>query len=130
MNDETVMIKTIISDDNVLGHVLSYETDGKPEVSYWIGQKHWGKGIATRAVFLFLNNEDKRRPMYARAAKDNLASFNVLQKNGFKNITEIKGYANARGKEILELLKMDKYIVGTWSIDRDCLWNIAGKRGI
>jgi nucleoid-associated protein YgaU len=33
-------------------------------------------------------------------------------------------------KEILDLLKMDKYLVGTWEADRDCLWNIAGKKGI
>jgi RimJ/RimL family protein N-acetyltransferase len=102
--DESVIIRTILYDKMVAGYVLSYETDGKPEVSYWIGQKYWGKGIATRALYLFLNDVDKRRPMYARTAKDNLASYHVLQKNGFKNITEVMGFANARGKEILELL--------------------------
>lgn len=33
-------------------------------------------------------------------------------------------------QKILKLFKMDKYVVGTWSIDRDCLWNIAKKKGI
>lgn len=34
--DATVIIKTIVSDEHVVGHVLSYEESGKPEVSYWI----------------------------------------------------------------------------------------------
>ena len=54
IGDETVLIKTIISEDYVVGHVLSYETERKPEVSYWIGHKYWGKGIATQALKIFL----------------------------------------------------------------------------
>jgi len=42
--------------------------------------------------------------MYARVAKDNLGSRRVLKKCGFKVIGESKGFANARGEEIEELL--------------------------
>jgi RimJ/RimL family protein N-acetyltransferase len=42
--------------------------------------------------------------MYARVAKDNLASRRVLEKCGFTVIGEDKGFANARGQEIDELL--------------------------
>ncbi len=100
--DATVLIKTIIADGQVAGHVLSYETDGKPEVSYWLGKAFWGQGLATRSLTSFLAQVNQTRPIYARAAKDNLGSIRVLEKCGFRIIGEDKGYANARGAEIEE----------------------------
>jgi RimJ/RimL family protein N-acetyltransferase len=48
------------------------------------------------------------RPMYARAAKDNLASLRVLQKCGFTICAEVKGFAQARGAETEEyILKLE-----------------------
>jgi RimJ/RimL family protein N-acetyltransferase len=92
---ETVIIKT---------SVLSYEEDGKPEVSYWLGKEYWGKGIATRALAKFLACVNITRPIYARTAKDNIGSCRVLEKCGFEITSETKGFANARGKEIEEIL--------------------------
>jgi RimJ/RimL family protein N-acetyltransferase len=43
-------------------------------------------------------------PIYAQVAKDNLASWRVLEKCGFRVIDEASGYANARGEEIEELI--------------------------
>jgi RimJ/RimL family protein N-acetyltransferase len=102
--DPTVIIKTILVDDFVAGSVLSYEDEGKPEVSYWIGKEYWGRGIATRSLAEFLINGNKVRPIYARAAKDNLGSLRVLEKCGFTVSGESKGFANARGAEIEELV--------------------------
>ena len=102
--DDTVIIKTIIFNKQVAGSVLSYEDEGKPEVSYWLGKEYWGKGIATWALREFLENHNQTRPMYARVAKDNLGSRRVLEKCGFIIISEAKGYENARGQEIEELL--------------------------
>jgi RimJ/RimL family protein N-acetyltransferase len=104
MADATVIIKTILVDGQVVGSVLSYEEDGKPEVSYWIGKKYWGKGIATRALSDFLIHGNKKRPIYARVAKDNRGSRRVLDKCGFTIIGEARGFANARGAEIEELI--------------------------
>lgn len=101
---ETVVIKTIIYEEKVVGSVLSYEDEGKPEISYWLGKGYWGKGIATRALAEFLEKVNKTRPIYARMAKDNNGSGRVLEKCGFKIIGEGKGFANARGKKIEELL--------------------------
>lgn len=101
---ETVVIKTIIYEEKVVGSVLSYEDEGKPEISYWLGKAYWGKGIATRALAEFLEKVNKTRPIYARMAKDNNGSGRVLEKCGFKVIGEGKGFANARGKKIEELL--------------------------
>jgi RimJ/RimL family protein N-acetyltransferase len=102
--DKTVVIQTIIFNGHVAGSVLSYEDEGKPEVSYWLGKDYWGKGIATWALREFLAHRNQIRPIYARVAKDNLGSRRVLEKCGFKIIGESKGFANARGQEIEELL--------------------------
>jgi RimJ/RimL family protein N-acetyltransferase len=102
--DPTVIIKSIVCDGQVVGHVLSFEESSKPEVSYWIGQAHWGQGIATWALSAFLAQVDTRRPMRARVAKDSLGSIRVLGKCGFMVAGEARGLANARGAEIDELV--------------------------
>ena len=104
MADPTVIIRTIVCDGQVVGSVSSYEESGKPEVTYWIGRAYWGKGIATRALTVFLAQANSTRPIYARVARDNLGSRRVLEKCGFQVIGEMKGFANARGAEIEELL--------------------------
>jgi RimJ/RimL family protein N-acetyltransferase len=107
LGDETNSIKTILFDGQVAGSVLTYEGRGRTEISYWIGKRYWGKGIATRALAAFLGHV-KARPMYARAAKDNLASLRVLHKCGFTIIGEDKGFASARGEEVEEyILKLE-----------------------
>ncbi len=102
--DETVILKTIIFNGQVAGSVSSYEDEGKPEVTYWLGSEYWGKGIATWALTEFLAHHNNTRPIYARVAKDNLGSRRVLEKCGFTITGESKGFANARGQEIEELL--------------------------
>jgi len=104
MVEPTCIIRTIVCDGQVVGSVSSYEESGKPEVTYWIGRAHWGKGIATRALTIFLAQVNTARPIYARVAKDNLGSRRVLEKCGFQVIGEMKGFAKARGEEIEELL--------------------------
>lgn len=103
MGDTTVTIKTILLDEGVAGHIASFELDGKPNVTYWIDREHWCKGLATWALTEFLNDLGTR-PMYAGAARDNIASLRVLEKCGFKIIRSMKGFANARGEEIDELV--------------------------
>ncbi|PHG06881.1 GNAT family N-acetyltransferase [Bacillus toyonensis] len=107
--DETITIKTILFNGIVTGHISNFEQFGEPEVSYWIGKEYWGHGIATKALSEFLEYI-KVRPLYARAAKDNLASIRVLEKCRFKIISEDKGFSNARGKDVEEfILKLDPY---------------------
>lgn len=98
-----IITKSIIRGEELLGTILSYLEEGQPEVTYWIGRQHWGQGIATEALMLFLGNIDTRRPMRARSAKDNVASLRVLEKCGFQVIKESRDFANARGTEIDEL---------------------------
>jgi RimJ/RimL family protein N-acetyltransferase len=108
LRDETITIQTTLFDGQVAGSVLSYvDEDGQPEVSYWIGKPYWGKGIVTRALSAFLDHI-KERPLYARAAKDNVGSLRVLEKCGFTRIGQDKGFSNARGEEVEEyILRLD-----------------------
>ena len=102
--EPTVMIRTVLSDGEVAGSVLSYEESGSPEVSYWLGRTFWGRGVATRALATFLADVNRTRPIYARVAKDNAGSIRVLEKCGFTATDEVMGFANARGREIAELV--------------------------
>ena len=48
------------------------------------------------------------RPIFARAATDNIGSLRVLQKCGFMIIGENKDFANGRGEETEEyILRLD-----------------------
>ena len=102
LGDETNIIKTILFNGQVAGNVVSFEQSGERDVGYWIGKKYWGKGIATRALSQFLN-QDTTRPLYARVAKHNIASLRVLQKCGFTITGEEKGFPYA-GSEVEEFI--------------------------
>lgn len=101
--DETIIKRSIVLENQVVGHINSFEMFGEREVSYWIDPANWGKGIATEALkqFLFLVTI---RPLFARAAKDNIGSRRVLEKCGFVITDEGIGFANARNKEIEEFI--------------------------
>ena len=57
------------------------------ELGYWIGEPHWGNGIASEAVRLIVlkgfNELDINR-IFAGAFEYNQASMKVLEKNGFQ----------------------------------------------
>jgi RimJ/RimL family protein N-acetyltransferase len=85
----------------VAGHVVKFERFDQPEITYWIGREHWGKGLASAALREFLRLVQVR-PLYARVAKDNIASIRVLEKCGFTYCGEDKCFSNARGVEVEE----------------------------
>lgn len=101
--DNTIIKRSILLENHVVGHVSSFEMFGEREVSYWIERAHWGKGIATDGLTQFLPL-DTIRPLYARAAKDNIGSRRVLEKCGFVITGEGSGFANARDMEIEEFI--------------------------
>ncbi|MEM8531940.1 MAG: GNAT family N-acetyltransferase [Chloroflexota bacterium] len=107
LSDDTIITKTILVEGTVVGHVVKFEQFGQPEVSYWLGREYWGKGIATTALIAFLAFVQVR-PLYARAAKDNIGSLRVLEKCGFMIVGEDKGFANARSQAVEEcVLRLD-----------------------
>lgn len=103
LNNETIIKMTVIFNGKVAGHVSSFEQFGEREVSYWIGREYWGKGVATEALSQFLDCITIR-PLYARSAKDNIASIRVLEKCGFEIKGEDKGYSNSRAEEVEEYI--------------------------
>jgi RimJ/RimL family protein N-acetyltransferase len=101
--DGNIIGRTIEVDGTVAGSVLVHNWFGDPEVTYWIGRQHWGKGVATVALSEFLHLVEVR-PLYARVAHDNVGSRRVLEKCGFVVTESETGFANARGEEIEELV--------------------------
>lgn len=102
LRDDAIIKKTILFGSRVIGSIARFEWLGRPNVTYWIGREYWGRGLATEALSQFLQDV-KTRPLYASAAKDNLASIRVLQKCGFAITGSAKAFANARGEEIEEV---------------------------
>lgn len=84
LGDPHARTKTIVVDDEVVGNVVSWEHEGRRLLGYWIGQAHWGRGIATLAVAEFVRAYEKTRPLYAHVAVDNAPSLRVLEKCGFR----------------------------------------------
>jgi RimJ/RimL family protein N-acetyltransferase len=103
LGDETLIAKAVVVDGAVAGNVVSFEQSGDRLVGYWIGKRHWGKGIATVALSQFLDLETTR-PLFARVAKHNVASIRVLEKCGFAISGEGVADADARGPQVEELI--------------------------
>jgi RimJ/RimL family protein N-acetyltransferase len=101
--DETVINRAIVVDAEVAGTIGSWGESGEREVTYWIGRSYWGKGIATCALNAFLT-VDSSRPLHARVAYDNVASRRVLEKCGFRVVGTDRGFAEARSREIEEVV--------------------------
>ncbi len=87
LGDDTVTKKTVLFDERVVGNIVSWEMSGETLVGYWIGRDHWGRGIASRALSLFVADVDTR-PLHAHVAKHNVASIRVLEKCGFGVVGE------------------------------------------
>ena len=105
LGDDSITKRTVLCGGRVAGNVAAFVApwSGKLEVTYWIGREFWGQGIATAALSALLRAV-KPRPLYARAAKDNIASLRVLEKCGFTIAGYERGFANARGEEIEEVV--------------------------
>jgi RimJ/RimL family protein N-acetyltransferase len=105
LSDDSSTNRTILFGGEVAGSIGVFVApwSGQLEVSYWIGRKFWDKGIATKALAALLSAV-KTRPLYARAAKDNIASLRVLEKCGFTIAGYDRGFANARGEEVDEVV--------------------------
>ncbi|MEZ5945132.1 MAG: GNAT family N-acetyltransferase [Planctomycetaceae bacterium] len=83
--DENVVAKAILLGDQLVGCVSCFPVEEQYFVGYRVGREYWGKGIATRALALLLQ-EVTVRPLQARVALTNTASIRVLQKCGFKPV--------------------------------------------
>jgi len=78
---------TILFGDCVVGKVSSFTVEDETHVGYFVAQEHWGKGIATRALRLFVE-QFGHRPLIAHVASSNIGSCRVLEKCAFVKIDE------------------------------------------
>ena len=79
--------QTVLLDGEVVGYMLSWPDAEQTLVGYWIGRHHWGKGVATRALALFLMKVGER-PLHAHVVAHNAGSIRVLEKCGFRKVGE------------------------------------------
>jgi RimJ/RimL family protein N-acetyltransferase len=82
LREAAAVVRTVLLDGQVAGNVVAFDFEGRREVGYWIGRAFWGRGVATRALQVFLE-EVSERPLYAGVAEGNVASIRVLEKCGF-----------------------------------------------
>jgi RimJ/RimL family protein N-acetyltransferase len=85
--DPINVTRTIVADEVVVGDILSWLADDGREVGYWIGREHWGKGFASAALRLLLEEIDDR-PITAHIALDNIGSQRVVEHCGFVRVGE------------------------------------------
>ncbi|MGP9021514.1 GNAT family N-acetyltransferase [Streptomyces sp. BR1] len=97
------VIRTVLADGEVAGHASVYGPPDDREVTYWVDRALWGRGIATAALSALVALVP-HRPLHARAAADNAGSIRVLEKCGFVITGHDRGFANARGAEIDEVV--------------------------
>ena len=102
-----ITMRAVTCDGRLAGSIASFPEGGHVEVTYWIDRPAWGKGVATQALALLLD-EVPARPLYARAASDNAGSLRVLQKCGFRAVGTEKSFAAGRNEDIEEtILRLD-----------------------
>ena len=99
--DPSVDARTVRADGRIVGSVARWYDEGTAEITYWIDPAHWGEGIGTRAVRLFLDALHER-PVRVRVVADNARSIAILEKLGFRQVGTEVGFANARGTEVEE----------------------------
>ncbi len=85
----------------ILSAVPNFRHDG--ELGYWIGRRHWGRGLATAALQAFLPwaaDTHGLSRFTARTFGDNLASCRVLEKCGFTREGVLRGAARKNGRPL------------------------------
>jgi RimJ/RimL family protein N-acetyltransferase len=98
-SDSEVLVETILGDGVVAGHAAAFGPPSEREVTYVVGRRHWGRGVATTALDALIDL-DPTQPLHADAAADNIGSLRVLAKCGFTVTGTSRSFARAREQEI------------------------------
>ena len=83
LRDPSVVARAVVVDGLVVGDISKFRMGDCDAVGYWIKRSHWGRGVASAALELFLE-EVTNRPLHASVARSNAASVRVLTKCGFE----------------------------------------------
>ena len=101
--DDTLVVRTIVADGMVAGNIGSWPEDGQQLLGYWVGREYWGRGVATQALALLVD-EVPVRPLYAHVVVHNVGSIRVLEKCGFRRDRAQEAKAPAPDDGIEELI--------------------------
>ncbi|AWB94101.1 GNAT family N-acetyltransferase [Aeromicrobium chenweiae] len=96
--DDALFVRTVVVDGAVAGNLGSWKDSGQQLLGYWFGREFWGRGIATRALGLFVDDVSIR-PLYAHVVTRNVGSIRVLEKCGFRRdrVQDSKAHASDDG---------------------------------
>ena len=67
LDDPKNTTRAVLFDEVFVGYISCFPMDGQDHVGYWIDRASWGKGIASRALQLLLQ-EVTSRPLIATAS--------------------------------------------------------------
>ena len=90
----------VLKNDEQIGHVQAIPIENGWEVGYHIGKQYAGNGYATEALCAFVPEIMKKlniKEIFGICRLDNIASWKVLEKCGFK--LEYEGVSLYHGKE-------------------------------
>ncbi len=100
--------------DHLIGVVgFTFNAGEPPELGYWLGEPHWGKGIMSEAVKGLLEAAFATRlfpRIAARALVGNAGSLNVLKKAGFVPTGEGPDPAGRNRPTIYLMLEQPKWM--------------------
>lgn len=96
----------ITSADRLIGSIGllpgSDSSRASAEVGYWLGEDHWGRGIATLALHKIVEHGFRTLPdlnrIFAYVDEGHTASLRVLEKNGFRREGHLLGATLKRGE--------------------------------
>ncbi|MHC4377091.1 MAG: GNAT family N-acetyltransferase [Planctomycetota bacterium] len=103
-SDAEIDVRVIDANGAVAGYLVcfaSWDPDAPPgprQVGYWLGREYWGRGLATTALRLFLEELDER-PLMAFTSPDHRASQVVLERCGFTRLSVAEAQAWLRDDE-------------------------------
>ncbi|MEV0896069.1 GNAT family N-acetyltransferase [Actinoplanes sp. NPDC049802] len=89
LGDPSVRARAVLVDGEPAGHIVAWWQDGRRTVGFWLGRAWWGRGIGTRALTLFLE-EETTRPLYGEADVHNAASIRLLKRCGFEEMEFVR----------------------------------------
>jgi RimJ/RimL family protein N-acetyltransferase len=95
LKEPGIRSRVIEVNGEIVGSMACFQAEGQDCLGYWIARQWWGKGIASRAVKMFLL-EERRRPLRATARSNNAASRRILEKCGFEFVEEKMGEETER----------------------------------
>lgn len=81
-------VLAVVRGDVIIGQArLLFSEPGAAEISYWLGEDHWGKGYGSKIVQEFCRRSFRQHPaldrLFARVHRDHAASLRILEKTGF-----------------------------------------------